>query len=237
MTQASAQDPDSMLDAASLPTVLDRGEDGADEWLLLVDQVCHGIHHALNNRIGSLSALLELTRLGDLPPNDRAFGSLATELTRLEDCSRALRLLPRADVGEEPLIVDDVLADVLAVHTFLHDLRDTPFTIAPTRFVEPVRAERWALVRILVLILADAKRLAKTIRASVHATIESDDRWVRIEFRVGPQAVSEIPAPSRAPYAERLSASLGGSVDRREGLVELRVPTLKTRRAADQRSA
>jgi hypothetical protein len=236
MTQASAQDSDSTL-AAAPPNVLDGGGDGADEWLLLVDQVCHGIHHALNNRIGSLSALLELTRFGDLPPNDPAFGSLASELTRLEDCSRAIRLLPRADVGEEPLIVDDVLADVLAVHTFLHELRDTPFTIAPTRFVEPVRAERWALVRVLVLILADAKRLAKTVRASVHATIESDDRWVRIEFRVGPQAVGEIPTALRAPHAERLSALLGGSVDRREGLVELRVPTLKTRRAADQRSA
>jgi hypothetical protein len=88
-----------------------------------------------------------------------------------------------------------------------------------------------------VLILADAKRLAKTIRASVHATIESDDRWVRIEFRVGPQVVSDIPAPSRAPYAARLSASVVGGVGRRGGLVELRVPTLKTRRAADQRSA
>lgn len=215
---------------------IDLNGDVADEWLMVVDQVCHGIHHALNNRIGSLSALLELTRLGDLPPNDPAFGSLAAELTRLEDCARTVRLLPRAPVGEEPLIVDDVLADVLAVHGFLHDLRDTPLTIAPTPFVEPVRAERWALVRALVLILADAKRLAKTARTSVHATIESDERWVRIEFRVGPQPIGEIPTPAAAPYAERLSESLGGSVNRRAGVVELRVPTLKTRRAADQRS-
>jgi hypothetical protein len=205
---------------------------------MLVDQVCHGIHHALNNRIGSLSALLELTRLGDLPPNDPAFASLSTELTRLEDCARTVRLLPRATMGEEPLIVDDVLADVLAVHAFLHELRETPFTIAPTRFVEPVRAERWALVRALVLVLADAKRLAKTTRASVHATIESDERAVRIEFRVssGSQPVSQFPTPVREPYAERLAAVFGGSVTRREGSVELRLPTLKTRRAADQRS-
>ncbi len=211
--------------------------DGAEEWLAIVDQVCHGVHHALNNRIGSLSALLELTRLGDLPPNDPAFARLATELTRLEDCSRTVRLLPRADVGEEPLLIDDVLADVLAVHTFLHEWRDTPFTITPTPFVEPVRAERWALVRVLVLLLADAKRLAKTTRASVHSVIESDERWVTVSLRVGSPAVGEIPTPARAPYAEHVAASLGGIVSRREGAVDLRLPTLKMRRAADQRSA
>jgi hypothetical protein len=225
----------SLVASQATPTSAD-GET-ADEWLLIVDQVCHGVHHALNNRIGSLSALLELTRLGDLPPNDPAFASLSKELTRLEDCARTLRLLPRADADEEPLIMDDVLADVLAVHAFLHELRDTPFTIVPTRFVEPVRAERWALVRVLVLILNDAKRLAKANRASVHATIESDDRWVKVEFRVGPQPVADIPTPLRAPYAERLSTMLGGAVGRREGAVELRLPTLKTRRATDQRSA
>jgi hypothetical protein len=231
MTQAGVPAPPSVAASA-----IDPNGEVADEWLMVVDHVCHGIHHALNNRIGSLSALLELTRLGDLPPNDPAFASLAGELTRLEDCARTVGLLPRASVGEEPLIVGDVLADVLAVHGFLHDLRDTPVTIAPTPFVEPVRAERWALVRALVLILADAKRLAKTVRTSVHATIESDERWVRIEFRVGPHPVGGIPTPAAAPYAERLSASLGGSVNRRAGVVELRVPTLKTRRAADQRS-
>jgi hypothetical protein len=133
--------------------------------------------------------------------------------------------------------MDDVIADVIAVHAFLHEWRDTPFTIAPTRFVEPVRAERWALVRLLVLILADTKRLAKASRSSVHATMESDERWVRVEFRVGPQPVSETPMPARAHYAELLAATLQGGVNRRAGAVELRLPTLKTRRAADSRSA
>jgi hypothetical protein len=238
MTHAGAP-PTSPIPSTARPSIESApplpGE-SADEWLLIVDQVCHGVHHALNNRIGTLSALLELTRLGDLPPNDPAFASLSTELTRLEDCARTMRLLPRAAVGEEPLIIEDVMADVLAVHAFLHDLRDTPFTIAPTRLVEPVRAERWALVRALVLTLSDAKRLAKAHRASVHATAESDDRWVRVEFRVGPHAVAEIPSPSRAAYAERLAESIGGVVTRREGAVELRLPTLKTRRAADHAS-
>ena len=235
MTHAGGPAPPPQSATPSVQTVLDGEGGGAGEWLNVVDQVCHGVHHALNNRIGSLSALLELTRLSDLPPDDPAFASLSTELTRLEDCARVMGLLPRAEVGEEPLIVDDVIADVLALHTFLHELRDTPFTIAPTRFVEPVRAERWALLRVLVLILSDAKRLAKATRGSVHATIESDERWVRIAFRLAP-SVAKIPTSARSPYAERLSEALGGSLERREGLVELRVPTLKTRRSADVRS-
>jgi hypothetical protein len=238
MTHAGAPSslPSAVPEPLTGPAAPSPHGDVADEWLAIVDQVCHGVHHALNNRIGSLSALLELTRLGDLPPNDPAFASLSSELTRLEDCARAMRLIPRAVVGEEPLIVDDVIADVIAVHGFLHELRDTPFTTAPTRFVEPVRTERWALVRVMVLLLADARRLARTTRASVHSTIESDERWVRVEFRVGPQPATGTPTPLHAPYAERLAESFGGVVSRREGVAELRLPTLKSRRAADQRS-
>ena len=237
MTHAHGPTSESLLTSAvpaSIPRVSGAAAaepEGADEWLLIVDQVCHGIHHALNNRIGSLSALLELTRLGDLSPNDPAFASLSSELTRLEECSRTVRLLPRAAVGEEPLIIDDVLADVLAVHMFLHELRETPLSLSPTRFVEPVRAERWALVRALVLMLADAKRLAKTARAAVKTSVESDERWVRVAFRVEPTPVGEVPTPLRSPYAESLAASINGTITRGEGRIELRLPTLKMRRA------
>lgn len=242
MTHAHGPTSESLLTSAvpaSVPRVSSAAAtepEGADEWLLIVDQVCHGIHHALNNRIGSLSALLELTRLGDLPPNDPAFASLSSELTRLEECARTVRLLPRAAVGEEPLIIDDVLADVLAVHVFLHELRETPLSLSPTRFVEPVRAERWALVRALVLMLADAKRLAKTTRAAVKTSVESDERLVRIAFRVEPVPVGEVPTPLRSAYAESLATSINGTITRGEGRIELRLPTLKTRRS-EQRSS
>src|SRR6185312_12853310 len=146
-----------MQDVARTPS-----DDGIEEWLSLVDEVLQGLHHALNNRIGSLSALVELYQLGDLPPDGSGFESLAADLTRLSDCNRIVRLLPRDAVpGEEPLIIDDVLADVFAIHRFLHEVRDLQVTIVPTLYVEPVRVERWALVRVLTLLLNDAKRLAK----------------------------------------------------------------------------
>src|SRR3954462_11767143 len=88
-------------------------EEGVIEWLDIVDQALQGLHHALNNRIGSLSALVELHQLGDLPADNSSFENLTARLTRLSDCNRMIRLLPRDSVaGEEPLILDDVLADV-----------------------------------------------------------------------------------------------------------------------------
>jgi hypothetical protein len=208
--------------------------DGVEEWLTLSESVLQGLHHALNNRIGSLSALVELYQLGDLPPDGSGFENLAADLARLEDCNRVIRLLPQdASGSEEPLILDDVLADVFAIHRFLHDVRDLQVTIVPTRFVEPVRLQRWALVRVLALLLADAKRLARESSSIVRAVTESDEQWVRVEFRVGTPLVAEPPS-SRGVYAESLAATFGAAVNRRPGVAELRLPTLKARRAADR---
>src|SRR5215468_667027 len=194
--------------------------EGLEEWLELVDQALQGLHHILDRCIVSISAHLE-----HLPAGGRGFPNLATELARLEDCNRVVRLLPQdAIAGEEALILDDVLADVLSIHRYLHDAHDLQITIAPARSVEPVRVERWALVRVLVLLLADAKRLAKQAGTTVRAITESDDSWVCVEFQVGQPTVEETPGPSRGPYAALLAETFGGKVDRRAGIAELRLP-------------
>lgn len=211
------------------------GIEGVEEWIALVELVLQGLNHALNNRIGSLSALIELFQLGDLPADGSGFEGLAGDLTRLEDCNRVIRLLPAdARSSEEPLILDDVFADVFAIHRFVHDVRDLQVTIVPTRFVEPVRVERWRLLRVLTMLLADAKRLAKSTGAIVRAVSESDEQWVRVEFRVGAPLVAEIPVSGGGRYAELLAETFGGAVNRRAGVAELRLPTLKARRAADR---
>jgi hypothetical protein len=224
-----------MQDEAPTPN-LPETQEGVEEWLDLVDHALQGLHHALNNRIGSLSALVELYQLGELPPSGSGFENLAADLTRLADCNRVIQILPRDSVvGEEALILDDVLADVLAIHRYLHDARDLQVTIVPTRYVEPVRVERWALVRVLTLLLADTKRLAKAHATSVRVVTESDEQWVRVEFRVGTPLVEATPESARGRYAELLATWFGGQVSRRAGVVELRLPTLKARRAADRR--
>jgi hypothetical protein len=200
-----------------------------------MDQALDGLYHALNDRIGSVSALVALLRLGSVPAHESRLESVAAELARLEDCSRLVRLLPRdAVAGEEPLILDDVLADVFAIHRFLQEVRDVSVTIVPTRFVEPVRVERWALVRVLTLLLSDAKRLAGPLGAPVRVAAESDEHWVSVEFRVGAPPVRDVPASARGRYSESLAKSLGATISRRPGVAELRMPTLKARRAANE---
>jgi len=222
-----------VTEASSATTV----HDGIEEWLELVEQALQGLHHALNNRIGSLSAVVELFQLGDLPVEGASFDSMASDLARLGECSRMVRLLPRDAVsGEEPLILDDVLADVFALHRFLHDVRDVQVTIVPTPYVEPVRVTRWVLVRALTLLLYDAKRLARAERTTVRIMTESDEQVVRLEFRVGgPALVSAVPGRPESRYAESLAASFGGMVNRGPGVAGLRLPTLKARRALDRR--
>jgi hypothetical protein len=208
---------------------------GAEEWADLMDQALRGLHHALNNRIGSLSAVIELLQLDGVPADGSGLEGVAAELARLEECSRLVRLLPRDTAAdEEPLILADVIADVLAIHRFLHGVREVSVTIVPTRFVEPVRVERWALVRVLTLLLNDAKRLAGQLGAGVRVVAESDDEWVSIEFRVGATPANMVPASSKGRYAEIVAKSFGGTVSRRPGVAELRMPTLKARRAADR---
>jgi hypothetical protein len=203
--------------------------EGLEEWVELVDQALHGLHYVLDSCIGSIS-----TRLGDSSAVGAGFPNLTTELARLDDCNRLVRLLPQdAIAGEETLILDDVLADVLAIHHYFHDARDLQVTIVPARSVEPIRVERWALVRVLALLLADAKRLAKQAETTVRAITESDDAWVCVEFQVGQPTVAETPGPSRGPYAALLAETFGAKVERRAGIAELRVPTLESRRAAD----
>jgi hypothetical protein len=180
--------------------------------------------------------VVELFQLGDLPADGATgFESLAADLTRLEDCNRMVRLLARDLLAtEEPLILDDVLADVFAIHRFLHDNRDLQVTIVPTRYVEPVRVQRWALVHVLTLLLNDAKRLAKQSEAIVRAVTESDEQWVRVEFRIGAPLVTEAPVSGGTRYADLVASDFGGTVARKPGIVELRLPTLKARRAADR---
>ena len=208
-----------------------------DDWLSLLDQVLRGLHHALNNRIGTLSALVELADLSELPPDGSAFKAVAADLARLTECNHVVDLLHRdLAAGEEPLMVDDVLADAYAVHRYLHDVRDVQVTAAATRSPEPVRVHRWVLLRVLSLLLYDARRLAKQLDHLVVAGTDGDAEWVRVNFNIVDglgRPTEGVPKSFGGRHADALAETLGGSVFREPGAVGVRLPTLKARRARE----
>jgi hypothetical protein len=77
--------------------------------------------------------------------------------------------------------------------------------------------------------------LAKDSTAIVRCVTESDEQTVRVQFQVGVPMVAETPA-SLGVYTERLAATFGGAITRKAGAAELRMPTLKARRASARRS-
>jgi hypothetical protein len=205
--------------------------DDIEDWLSLLDQVLQGLHHALNNRIGTLSALIELAELSELPPDGSALKAVTADVERLGECNHVIDLLRRDDAaGEEPLMVDDVLIDVYAIHRFLHDVRDVQVTAPPTRSAEPVRVHRWLLLRTLALLLYDARRLAKRLDRFVVVGTSADEESVTVSFRVENgvgDLADEVPSSLGGRHAEVLATTLGGSAFRAAGEVGVRVPTLK----------
>jgi hypothetical protein len=210
-----------------------REDAGVNEWLELVEAALAGLHHALNNRVSSLTAMVQLLRMSDAEGAGENLENLVAEVPRLEESSRVARLLSGdGSRGEESLVVSDALSDALAIHRFLHGIRDVEVAVVPVASVEPVRVERWALVRVLTLLLNEAKRLAIDLGAPVRALVKSDAQWVSVEFCVAPSSVDELPGSGRGKYADAVARRFGGEVSRRPGAVELLIPTLKVRRAA-----
>ena len=221
----------------SPPTGADSAPPPVQEWLDLVESALQGIHHSINNRVGSLLAVVELQRTGGMEGQDA--DALSSEVERLQECNRVVRLLPEAAGGEEALDLRDVLNDAIQIHQILPSIKELKVVVA-VAVATAVRAERWALMRALTLLLKSAKSGAKAYGAAqVQASIESDDAWVRVRFRfehakpATEGSASGSAAPSR--YAQWLAERAGGTTSATDGTVELRLPTLKARRAADRR--
>lgn len=214
---------------ATRPAHPDSRAASSDEWLELVDQVLLGLDHALNNRLGALRAFAELLRDEVWRTTSAATDSVQKEVARLEETTSVVRLLarPRQPL-ETGLILEDVMTDVVRLHSMLYDVRDTPIEVIPGPPIEPVWSERSALIRLLSVALYALRRQARAAGGAVRITAESDETSVRMRF------TSSVPAGplSISDYAAATASSLGIDWRTEDGSLELRLPTLKAHRAA-----
>ena len=188
---------------------------GASEWLALSDELLAGLVHALNNRVTALSVCAELAELGDLEMVKE--GVLQSEVARLHRVGALIGCLPARGVAEA-LDIGPVLDDALAIHSHHPRMRRVEFTVRAGAGMHTVRAPRWALLRLL-LVMVDAAKGGAQEAGRDSATIElaSDEECVRLksDARVNDGA-----------YAIEMAALCGGVLLREEGSLLLTLPSL-----------
>ena len=199
-------------------------------WADESDAIVRGLAHALSNRILALGMAGESLDDPDERARADARAQVRVEAERLAQITRLLKLLPRDGQGRpQALQLAEVLADALALHAHHLELRDSPVSTAVAASALPVRVERWALLRALVLLVAAARRAARDATSrggAVVISVEGSDEecWVRSEGRLG--------APGGD--LESLATAMGGRVESDGGL-RLVLPSLAAVRRREGR--
>ena len=197
-----------------MPPELDQSS-GAAQWVALSDALLAGLVHMLNNRITALSVCAELAAMGD--DEMIAGGVLTTELKRLQGASALIGLMPSRPHQPEALELRPVLDDALALHAHHPKTRLVECEVRVDGAMQPVRAPRWALLRLLLVLVDAAKEAADASGSRAVLHLASDEHAVRL--RLGTPG-------DGGPYAAEMAALCGGRLAREGGELKLTLPSL-----------
>ena len=196
----------------------------AGKWTILFEDLLRGLVHALNNRVTALSACAELAAIDGEPVEVTI---LKAEITRLHQVSALVGVMATRGHDIEALEILPVLEDALAIYNHHPRMRSDQGTIAQSGLVLPVRVPRWALLRLLLLMLDAMRRSAGSTRVEVR--LAGDAETVTVETETSEPAGEDAVA---------LAAMCGGELRKGAGGWTLRLPSLlalrKRERAAGQ---
>lgn len=208
-------------------------EAGAGNWSALLDALLRGISHALSNRV---SGLMALTGLDPADQDDEMRALIPKELGRLRDLNSLIKCIP---VDRSPTLaaqdIREVIRDAVGLMA-LHPIgRELQWSVAESGDAQPVLAERWVLLR-LVLLLADAARsdAAATGATGVCLRVIGADgvTILRTELSGGETPSLSLDSWSGDEYATMLLQRAFAEPSLNEAGCELRFPTLAVSRAA-----
>jgi len=188
----------------------------AAQWAELGDAVLAGLVHMLNNRVTALSVCAELATMGD--QEMITGGVLTNEVSRLQRASALIGLLPARPHRPEALELRPVLEDALAIHAHHPRTRLVACDVVVDDTMQPVRAPRWALLRLMLVVVDAAKEAAAGDARSVTIRLASDEQ----------SASMRITAPgSGGPYGAVMAELCGGQLTRDADDLVLTLPSLR----------
>jgi signal transduction histidine kinase len=167
---------DTQADAGP-PPHLQLSADALREWLLNTEGVMRGVAHALNNRAAALSAVVELSREPTDDDPEATHSILNSELLRVSELARAVRLLGTPRSGTEAFAPRDVVGDAIALLRLHSEQRERVISI-DTASAPPIRVPRWMFVRSLVALCSAAAKASGA--AHVQVTVAGDGDWVTV---------------------------------------------------------
>ena len=198
---------------------------GAESWARVGEGVIAGIHHALNNRLATISAVGQVLE-SELPPGHPLAGALNNELVRFESTTALLRHLTSGG-SAEPVQVENAIADAAQLFELHHGLREVELRIEEATGLPPVWIDPGALLRALLVMLASSAGGASEVRVSAAGGEEE------VEVRVARGArgrANEGIAGVSVGDAEAMLRPWGGRVEGEGELLTAFLPTLAAAR-------
>lgn len=187
----------------------------AAQWAELSDALLAGLVHMLNNRVTALSVCAELAAMGD--QEMITGGVLTSEMQRLQRASAMLGLLPSRPHQPEALELRPVLDDALALHAHHPRTRLVACDVNVDGTMQPVRAPRWALLRLMLVLVDAAKDAAAEASRSAVIRLSSDERSARVHV---------LTPSDGGPYGAAMAARCGGALTRAGDELVVDLPTL-----------
>ena len=133
-------------------------------WALTRDELLVSFRHGLNNRLASVSGIAELADFQD--DVGSVVSMLKAEVPRFARILDLFGLLLDRAAATEPLLLSDLVADLLDVYRWRHDAPQVVFDPGAAD-LPPVVVERSALSRIVLVTLRMAERASLSTPISV----------------------------------------------------------------------
>jgi len=196
---------------------------GAAQWATLSDALLAGLVHMLNNRVTALSVCAELAAMGD--GEMVSGGVLMTEVRRMQAASALIGLMPSRPHPPEALELRPVLDDALAIHAHHPRTRLVECTVLADEAMQPVRAPRWALLRLMLVLVDAAKDAAAAAATSAVFRLSSDEREVRLRI---------VTPSDGGAYGDEMAAMCGSTLGRIGEELVLTMPSLRALRQRER---
>ena len=196
----------------------------AELWLPVSAEIISGVHHALNNRLGALSAVAQVLE-GEMGSAHPLRNALAEEVDRMQTTVRTLTLLPRrAGAGPEPVYLPDLIGSVVELFGFHHGVRDTKCVVSGTGDVLPLYCEPTLLAHLLITLLVTVGEAARAAGSGVLLGYAGNEAEVTMTVAADPAIESDwtLNADALRAWADEL----GGEVEGTGAGFVVRLPTL-----------